>query len=108
MIYTRIQGGSGVLRELCLARKQYGLLLGTEDQDFDQLKMAAPYLSEDDVIALAFGEIYLFFDTMAECFNAFERTVGDDGPTELNPYDGPVNVYALVCGPDGEFWDNNI
>lgn len=32
----------------------------------------------------------------------FQRTVGDDGPTPLNTYDGPVRVYACACSPSGQ------
>lgn len=105
--YTKIQGGSTVLQELCRIRKQWGMLLGTTDQGFDELKKAAPYLSEDDVIALAFGELYLFFESREACFDAYGRTVGDDGPTGLNPYIGLAKVYALTCDPDGELRSEN-
>lgn len=53
------------------------------------------------------GVAFLFFDTEEELKEYYNQVVGDDGPTEANPYDGPCRVYALTCGPDGQLLNEN-
>jgi hypothetical protein len=53
------------------------------------------------------GHGIVVFDTQEEMEEAYERTAGDDGPTELNPYDGPCRIYALTIGADGEMQNEN-
>ena len=68
---------------------------------------AAPYLQELDTnkfIGDSAGSILC--DSEEEAQNIFDRTVGDEGPTALNPYVGPANVYALMIGPDGLVTEN--
>ena len=36
----------------------------------------------------------------------YDQIVGDDGPTRLNDYDGPIHVYAITFGPDGSLTEN--
>ncbi len=49
----------------------------------------------------------LAFDSEAECNEAFESTVGEDGPTKTNPYDGEVKVFATTCDPKGRGMQEN-
>lgn len=53
------------------------------------------------------GAACLFFDTRAEMEAVYGRIVGDEGPTESNPYDGPCRVYALTCRNDGQLLNEN-
>jgi len=39
--------------------------------------------------------------------DAYYRTVGDDGPTKLNDYNGPCRIYALTCDPFGQLLNEN-
>jgi hypothetical protein len=50
---------------------------------------------------------YFLFETEEEMERAFLQCVGDDGPTELNKYNGPVRVYAVTCSPIGGILNEN-
>lgn len=74
---------------------------------FGDLYLAAPDLAGDAMTqAVADGDAY-FFGTQAEIEAIYARTVGDDGPTKVNKYAGPVRVYALTCAPDGQLMNEN-
>ena len=79
---------------------------GMEDQPWKEpwkeIIKAAPFLDEDFVLHHDKGVIVC--DSEEEMERIFNSTVGD-GPTELNPYKGPGNVYALTCNAKGE-WEN--
>ena len=103
----------------CRVTGKYAMLISMPDLGdvechggtvFDELSKAAPYLRafEDgtehgsvtgQIIADELG--VLIFDTAEEMDQHYDQTIGDDGPTETNKYDGPVGVYALTCGPEG-------
>ena len=69
---------------------------------------AAPYLSlKEHGQLIADGEGILIFEDNAEMEHYYKMTIGDDGPTELNPYNGIYRVYALICNADGEFVGEN-
>ena len=69
---------------------------------------AAPYLSlKEHGQLIADGEGILIFEDNAAMEHYYKLTVGDDGPTELNPYNGIYRVYALMCSADGEFCGEN-
>ena len=76
---------------------------------FSELIKAAPYLEKHEVAVLTSttDSLILIFDTEQEMVHYFNQTVGDDGPTKLNNYDGPVRVYALTCSNEGELWNEN-
>lgn len=80
-----------------------------EDAPYDELIRAAPYLKQHEVGILGSSDdhIVLTFDTEEEMEHCFNQTVGDDGPTKLNNYIGPVRVYALTCSDKGELWNEN-
>lgn len=52
------------------------------------------------------GEGFALFSTKEEMEEFYDKIVGDDGPTRLNKYDGPIRVYALTCGPTGLLTEN--
>ena len=69
---------------------------------------AAPYMAEDGFNQmLCDGSGFLVFDSEEEMYRYYDQTVGDDGPTKSNPYDGPVRIYALTCGADGQTQSEN-
>lgn len=89
--------------ELCRASKSWGLYVS---HGGPSATPAAPYLDPGDPI-LVNGQGIILCETEAEMLDLFGRTVGDDGPTAQNPYDGPDRVYALTCSPEGEFLNEN-
>lgn len=69
---------------------------------------AAPYLSTVETPNIIFdGYGFLSFDSEDECNHHFDLTVGDDGPTVLNTYNGEVRVYAMTCAPNGDLMNEN-
>ncbi len=81
--------------------KKYGDL-------FDEVVLAAPYLSiADDSQIIADESGYIVFDKKEDMLKAFNATVGDEGPTETNKYNGSVKVYALTCNAQGEHENEN-
>lgn len=102
MINT-ITHSSDILSMLCVAQNKWGMFLSFKhENDGDEILKAAPYLSHDRFlhIWLSFGG-YIFADTKEEIEDLYLQTVGDDGPTDRNPYRGPASVYALTCAPTG-------
>jgi len=110
--------------EFCRLRHSWGLLIShqfTEETPgrpfhsgtyFGDLTLAAPYLQLGDSsapwISQAIFEGQGFYvGSEREVQDLYNQTVGDDGPTELNPYDGPVRVYALTFAPDGRTMNEN-
>ena len=73
------------------------------------IRQAAPYLtdSNEDSQLIADGCGILVFENEAEMGQYYWQTVGDDGPTLTNSYDGPVKVYALTCSAEGEMLNEN-
>lgn len=73
-----------------------------EKYDPKQIILAAPYLSfEDDTQLISDNYGLLVFETEEERDEAFWQTVGPDGPTKTNKYDGPCSIYALTIDSDG-------
>lgn len=106
---------SAVLSALCKATGKWGLYVSIENGSDDpgltveSLMGAASWLTREQAESLFMGDwaAHVLFDTEADMLDAFRRTVGDEGPTAENPYEGPVQVYAMTCGPDGELRDEN-
>lgn len=83
-----------------------------EGDYFGEVFKAAPYLEEinkesSGMQAISDGLIFLFFDSEEEMKKYYYLTVGDDGPTETNHYNGPARIYALTCNPLGQFKNEN-
>lgn len=77
------------------------------DWEAPDLTKAAPILETEDPVAFMDGWALFGFDTEEDARAAFESTVGDDGPTSSNTYNGPTKVYALLAGPDGRLMTEN-
>ena len=73
--------------------------------DWKELEKAAPYLTTDQLFHE--GTCILTFDTEVEMQNYYNLTVGDDGPTKLNSYNGEARVYALTITNTGELSTEN-
>ena len=50
---------------------------------------------------MADGVGFIICDSREEMEKYYDLTVGDDGPTKLNLYDGEYGVYAISCSPKG-------
>ena len=102
MINT-ITSSSDILSMLCKAQNKWGMFLSFGNEtDGDEILKAAPYLSHDRFFHVRFNfGGYIFADTEEEILDLYNQTVGDDGPTDRNPYRGPASVYALTCDPAG-------
>lgn len=79
-----------------------------------EVEKAAPYLFDDErflkqefVDVYYDGFCYMTFDSEEEMQRLYNMTVGDDGPTKLNPYNGKARVYALTAAPDGRLLNEN-
>lgn len=96
-----------VLSTVCRVKRKWGLYASWCIDDLDEVRKAAPYLSSLKEFVIYNGEVYLFFGSEAEMQDIYDQTVGEDGPTRLNGYDGPGKVFALTCGPDGELRTEN-
>lgn len=86
------------------------LSVSSSADDTDDIACAAPYLDSIDGEAwfrLSTGEPLYVFGEEADLRRMFEATVGDDGPTATNRYDGPARVYAMLVSPtDGVMTEN--
>jgi hypothetical protein len=100
------------LGELCRATKKWGMMISISP-DFEEtgwieeVMKAAPYLTTNNLrlILDCFG--YILFDTEEEMEKAFWQTVGGDGPTKTNSYNGTCKIYALTCNPEGQTLNEN-
>lgn len=74
----------------------------------EEYKRALPYLdfnAHGQLLLNGYG--ILMFESEEEMNHHYNLTIGDDGPTELNPYAGPINVYALTCNARGQLLSEN-
>lgn len=107
---------------LCKAKKMWGLYIGinppSDPNKFLEIYKAAPYLDpkkekrfgvfgENPGQALADEHGFLLFRSRKQMERFYDLTVGDDGPTKRNSYNGEANVYALTCTPDGILQNEN-
>lgn len=101
------------LQAICKAHKQWGCYLNIYIPvpyilAFEDLPKAALWFDWEEHGQLAADESgYMLFDSEEEMWRVYRQTVGDDGPTELNQYDGPVRVYMLTCDPSGQLMNEN-
>ncbi len=99
-----------MVSELARALKKPCLFLGLPPFDehvFETIK-AAPYLNfQEHTQALMDGQAVIVCDTSEERDRLFDLTIGDDGPTETNPYSGPAKVFAMTISEDGEILTEN-
>lgn len=104
-----------VLQLACEATNRWGLYVNIFIPDdlplenrIDEVLKAASFLNLEEHSQLIFDEHgWVLFDTQEEMEDAYWRCIGDDGPNDINPYDGPVSVYALTCDPTGQTLNEN-
>jgi hypothetical protein len=78
------------------------------DDPFTEQSKSAPYLDPlEDIHLMMYNEAIIICNDDEELKELFWQTVGDDGPTETNPYDGPARTYALTINSRGEMLNEN-
>lgn len=103
----------GTLQELARATGKPHMYISFQNPDFspEEQNKCAPYLefsgNRKDIQIWSTGWGYILFDTDEEMELALRQTIGDDGPTNENPYKGPARCYACTCYGDGELGSNN-
>lgn len=71
-----------------------------------EIQNAAPYISDADSI-LSRGSGILLFDTEQEMNNYYDLTVGQNGPTNINKYNGGASVSATTFSNEGTLLKTN-
>lgn len=105
----RILNEMEVLQELAKALNKPCMYISNLDNpNWKEVERAAPYL-KFSLHGQCFIENHaiLIFDDETEMETVYKLTVGDDGPTELNRYNGDVRVYAITCSANGELLNEN-
>ena len=82
------------------------------DIEFDELVEAAPWLGQltadkESQRLLLDGSGIVVCDDVEEQRRIFASTVGDDGPTATNQYEGHARVYVLTCSSTGNLLTEN-
>ncbi len=78
------------------------------DDPVTEMVKSAPYLAPDEFMQILADEHGIIVcDDEAELERLFSQTVGDDGPTDSNPYHGPGNTFALTIAATGETMNEN-
>jgi len=92
----------------CKSQSLWGLFVCPAGEDISEVLQSCPLLEwPKDAQSLFDGQHFFFYDTERDMRDAYDFVVGDDGPTELNPYDGPARTYAMTCDPDGQLLTEN-
>jgi len=104
-----INDSETILSSLCKSHEKWGMYISfVDDTDLQEIFKAAPYLNTEAFMHTCVnGCGYILFDTEEEMMDLYHQTVGDDGPTKLNSYNGPARVYALTCDPQGNLLNEN-
>lgn len=109
-----------ILQQLCKTTNSWGLylLVNTEhnmpgaslaEKNAETVK-AAPYLKivgEHLFSGYNDESMWILCDSAEECYTLFNQTVGDEGPTATNPYEGPGNVFAMIISNSGRIVAEN-
>ncbi len=105
----KIMTGQETFAMLCKERRCWGLYLSYgSPEDWWDITLAVPFLTAPKYgQAMVDGQAFILCDSEEECQQLYDQVVGDDGPTKINPYNGPIRAYALTVSPDGEFMNEN-
>lgn len=96
-------GHSDTLKIVAKALGKWCMFISVYANGEEDIALAAPYLAN-----ITDGDSDIFvFDSEQECRDTFNQTVGDDGPTVSNPYDGPCKIYAVTCDNNGNLQQEN-
>lgn len=107
----------GLFALACRLSRKWGLFLSIDAGDYDDTNdglvgkngvlNAAPYLHTNSFNGEGWRAQYLLFDTKEDMERCYWATVGPDGPTETNDYDGNATIYAVTCSPAGQLLNEN-
>lgn len=93
-------------RTVCRRDRRWGLLLAlVTPSELKEIKLAAPYLSEEQADGLIRdGWLLLLFDHRDSALQDYYNTAGANGSAEIphNLYSGPAKIIAWVIAPNGE------
>lgn len=108
----KVHSVSHVGQALAKALKKPVLFLAfpTDVDNFMHVKNAAPYLDMDDnetSQAVLDGHAFIVCENEEELNRLYDLTIGDDGPTKANAYDGPIRIYALTIDKNGVLRNEN-
>jgi hypothetical protein len=106
----KVLSGIELACEVARKHRKPVLFLGLSQADevgYAEILKAAPYLTYNDSQALVDGEAVIICDSVEEQNRLYWQTVGDDGPTDTNPYDGKARVYALTIDKTGQTLNEN-
>lgn len=109
---NEVYDSTELFQAFCRLANCFGLFLILDDKSshsLEELKRACPLLPTGDawkLLELDRG-IYLFYDSVEKMESAYDYVVGDDGPTKVNSYDGPVRILAVTCNSDGNLQNEN-
>jgi len=79
-----------------------------ESFDLSEILEAAPYLNWEEHSQMIADEVGIIVcDSYEEMQRLYKLTVGDDGPTKTNPYNGKARIHALTCNAQGELENEN-
>lgn len=88
-----------ITRKFCMYISWFG------HSDPVEIVKAAPYMKTEELCVLS--RAVLVFDTEKEMYSHYDMTVGDNGPTEYNSYNGSARVYAVTCDNNGKLKTEN-
>ncbi len=107
----RLLTGTGLAQALALATgcPVIALTFGGYDGSAEGIVRAAPYLAGWDTLmqATCEGGAYVICANACVQDELYTQTVGDDGPTATNAYNGPARVGALTINADGATQNEN-
>jgi len=117
--YKALITSGDILSALCKGENKFGMYCSVYTHDehrefftLEEMFKAIPWLNnppkqQDAWNLLTSGSGFFLFNSKEEMEKAYAQTVGSDGPTGDNSYNGPVRTYALTCSSDGILWNEN-
>jgi hypothetical protein len=106
----KVLSGIELAQTVAKSLKKPVLFLGltqVDGVDYAEILKAVPYLTFEHLQVLSEGEAVIVCDSVKEQQRLYWQTVGDDGPTKINKYNGPARVYALTINAKGEVLNEN-
>jgi hypothetical protein len=102
----KIYNTIGLMQEYARIAGKFCMYISWVGQnDSVEIVKAAPYMDADELCVSS--RALLVFDTEKEMYSHYDMTVGDNGPTNYNSYNGTARVYAVTCNNKGELGTEN-
>jgi len=101
----KLLSSNDLVSKYCALLHKYAIVFACDEgYDIPEIQKAIPFLTEEEI--LMYNEGIILCESKECAYKLFACIVGDDGPTELNNYNGPARVYACVYGPAGPESEN--